>query len=103
MALQESKIIAILVAILGCLSFIFAIIAENKKPPQGIPIQRKNVVICKYPSDLSVVLGILSVVALLLSAIVGHVAVYFPYKGKSVPSRALFRNAALLVFFIIAE
>lgn len=31
MALQESKIIAILVAFLGSLSFIFAIIAENKK------------------------------------------------------------------------
>lgn len=73
------------------------------QPTHGIPIQGKNVVICKYPSDPSVVLGILSVVALLLSAIVGHVAVYFPYKGKSVPSHALFRSAALLVFFIIAE
>ncbi|CAL9777997.1 unnamed protein product [Musa acuminata subsp. burmannicoides] len=103
MALQESKIIAILVAFLGSLSFIFAIIAENKKPTQGIPIQGKNVVICKYPSDPSVALGILSLLALLLSAIVGHVAVYFPYKGKSVPSHALFRSAALLVFFIIAE
>ncbi|CAL9144590.1 unnamed protein product [Musa hybrid cultivar] len=47
--------------------------------------------------------GLLSVVALVLAAIAGHAAVYFPYKGKSVPRNALFRSATLSTFFVLAE
>ena len=73
------------------------------QPAQGTPIIGKDVVVCKYPSDPVIAFGSLAIVSLLLSAIVGHVAVYFPYKGKSVPSNALFQNTILLPFFIVAE
>ncbi|KAJ6845713.1 uncharacterized protein M6B38_286345 [Iris pallida] len=101
MALTSSQI-ALTVAFFGSFAFIFGVIAENKKPPFGTPIQGKGVVICKFPSDPTVALGALSVVALLLSAISGWFAVFFPYQGKSVPKEALFRSTALTVFFIIA-
>ncbi|KAK6145143.1 hypothetical protein DH2020_021963 [Rehmannia glutinosa] len=54
------KQMSLTVATLGVLSFIFGVIAENKKPAAGTPITGKGVVICKYPSDPSVVLGYLS-------------------------------------------
>ncbi|KAG1339166.1 hypothetical protein COCNU_04G014720 [Cocos nucifera] len=72
-------------------------------PPSGTPIVGKGVVICKFPSDPTIALGSFSVVMLFLAVIVGHVAVYFPYKGKSVPQQALFRSTPLVVFFVIAE
>ncbi|CAL9056913.1 uncharacterized protein LOC135677221 [Musa acuminata AAA Group] len=103
MAIHQSTKIALCVAFLGCLSFLLGILAENKKPAQGTPIIGKDVVVCKYPSDPVIAFGSLAIVSLLLSAIVGHVAVYFPYKGKSVPTSSLFQNTTLFVFFIIAE
>ncbi|KHG07105.1 hypothetical protein F383_33826 [Gossypium arboreum] len=63
---------ALIVASLGVLSFIFGVIAENKKPAAGTPISGKDVVICKYPSDPSVVLGYLSVAFLILSTLTGY-------------------------------
>ncbi|KAG6485368.1 hypothetical protein ZIOFF_053909 [Zingiber officinale] len=66
MALEQSGKIGSFVIILGFLSFILAIVAENKKPPFGTPIQGKGVVICKFPSDPTVLVGSLSVVALVL-------------------------------------
>ncbi|XP_065043506.1 uncharacterized protein LOC103987902 isoform X2 [Musa acuminata AAA Group] len=103
MALNQTTKIALAVAFFGSLSFIFGVIAENKKPPYGTPIKGKDVVICKFPSDPTVALGSLSVVTLFLAAVIGHIAVYYPYKGKTVPNQALFCSTTLIVFLMIAE
>ncbi|KAG6485378.1 uncharacterized protein LOC122010574 [Zingiber officinale] len=103
MALEQSGKIGSFVTILGFLSFILAIVAENKKPPFGTPIQGKGVVICKFPSDPTVLVGSLSVVALVFTIIGGHVAVFFNYKGKVVSNNVLFGYSTLFVFFVIAE
>ncbi|KAG6501034.1 uncharacterized protein LOC121995187 [Zingiber officinale] len=103
MALEQSGKIGSFVIILGFLSFILAIVAENKKPAFGTPIQGKGVVICKFPSDPTVLVGSLSVVALVFTIIGGHVAVFFNYKGKAVSNNVLFGYSTLFVFFVIAE
>ncbi|XP_043715027.1 uncharacterized protein LOC122663412 [Telopea speciosissima] len=94
--------ISLTVAAFGVLAFIFGVVAENKKPASGTPITGKGVVICKYPSDPTVALGSLSIVALFLSACFGFFSVFYPYKGKSIPNEALFRSTTLVVFFIVA-
>ncbi|KAJ9702262.1 hypothetical protein PVL29_004144 [Vitis rotundifolia] len=96
------KQMSIIVATLGTLSFMFGVIAENKKPDSGTAIQGKGVVICKYPSDPTVVLGYLSVVFLLASTVAGYLSLFYPYKGKSIPQAAFFRSTSFLVFFNIA-
>ncbi|XP_042500603.1 uncharacterized protein LOC122078611 [Macadamia integrifolia] len=101
MAFQTAHI-SLTVAAFGVLAFIFGVIAENKKPAYGTPITGKGVVICKFPSDPTVALGTLSIVALFLSVCFGFFSVFYPYKGKSVPTEALFRNATMIVFFIVA-
>ncbi|KAF8389514.1 hypothetical protein HHK36_026209 [Tetracentron sinense] len=93
---------SLIVSAFGVLSFILGIVAENKKPAFGTPITGKGVVICKYPSDPTVVLGFLSVAFLAASAAVGFYSVFYPYKGKSVPHNALFRSTTLAVFFGVA-
>ncbi|KAG8491103.1 hypothetical protein CXB51_014245 [Gossypium anomalum] len=93
---------ALIVVSLGVLSFIFGVIAENKKPAAGTPISGKDVVICTYPSDPSVVLGYLSVAFLILSTLTGYWSLFYPYKGKSVPQSVLFQNTSFFVFFNIA-
>ncbi|WOL01936.1 hypothetical protein Cni_G10655 [Canna indica] len=103
MALDQTTKIALGLTFFGLLSFIFGVIAENKKPPYGVPIKGKDVVICEFPTDPTIALGSLSVVTLILAAIVGHIAVYFPYKGKAAPNNLLFRSASMFVFFIVAE
>ncbi|XP_058113437.1 uncharacterized protein LOC131256567 [Magnolia sinica] len=102
MAINRTAQIALSVAAFGSLAFIFGVIAENKKPAAGIPFSGKDVVICKYPSDPTVALGSLSVVTLFVATILGVVSMFYPYKGKSVPTEALFRSTTLLVFFVIA-
>ncbi|KAM7490698.1 hypothetical protein LguiA_033619 [Lonicera macranthoides] len=97
-----TKQMSLIVATLGSLSFIFGVIAENKKPPFGTPITGKGVVICKYPSDPTVVLGYLSVVFLVASTVAGYLSLFYPYKGKSIPQGALFQSTSFLVFFNIA-
>lgn len=101
MALKPSQL-ALVVAFFGILAFVFGVIAENKKPAAGTKIQGKGVIICKFPNDPTVSLGSLSVVALLISAVLGVIAVFFPYKGQFVPKAALFRSTSLTVFFCIA-
>ncbi|XP_020086492.1 uncharacterized protein LOC109708943 [Ananas comosus] len=103
MATNSTLRLALSVAFLGSLAFIFGVVAENKKPASGTIIHGKGVVICKFPNDPTVALGSLSIVALVATAIVGHFAVFFPYKGKSVPQEVLFRSTSLAVFFFIAE
>lgn len=90
------------VAALGMVSFIFGILAENKKPNEGFPIPGKGVVTCKYPSDPTVILGFFSIVSLAASAMLGAYSMFYPYKGKSAPQNALFQSTTLVVFFQIA-
>ncbi|RLN00132.1 uncharacterized protein C2845_PM06G08570 [Panicum miliaceum] len=103
MALSSSIRISLIVSFFGILAFVLGVIAENKKPAAGTPIPGKDVVICKFPSDPTLAMGSLSLVALVVAAIVGHVAIFFPYSGKSVPRGALFQSTSLTVFFVVAE
>ncbi|XP_051151496.1 uncharacterized protein LOC127265640 [Andrographis paniculata] len=96
------KQMAIIVGTLGVLSFMLGVIAENKKPASGTMITRKDVVICKYPFDRTVLLGYLSIAFLGASSLVGFCSLFYPYKKKSIPQGALFGNKAFLVFFNIA-
>lgn len=96
------KQMSLIVATFGTLSFILGIIAENKKPASGTPITGKDVVICKYPSDPTVVLGYLSTAFLVACTVVGYLSLFYPYKGKAVPQSALFRHTNFVVFFNIA-
>jgi len=96
------KQMSLIVATFGVLSFIAGVIAENKKPASGTVINGKGIVICKYPSDPTVVLGYLSVGFLALCTAFGYFSLFYPYKGKSVPQAALFRSTSFLVFFNIA-
>lgn len=72
------------------------------QPAAGTKIQGKGVIICKFPNDPTVSLGGLSIVALLISAALGVIAVFYPYKGQSVPKDALFRSTSLTVFMGVA-
>ncbi|KAL2547971.1 hypothetical protein Fot_09501 [Forsythia ovata] len=96
------KQMSMIVSTFGVLSFILGVIAENKKPASGTVISGKGVVICKYSSDPTVVLGYLSVAFLALCTAFGYLSLFYPYKGKSVPQAALFRNTSFVVFFNIA-
>lgn len=103
MALSATLRISLSVAFFGVLAFVLGVIAENKKPASGTPILGKDVVICTFPSDPTLAMGSLSIVALVVAAIVGHVSIFFPYSGKSVPRGALFQSTSLTVFFVVAE
>lgn len=102
MALKQAVKISLAVSFFGLLAFVLGVIAENKKPASGTPIQGKGVIICQYPSDASVLLGILSIIFLFISMLLGFFSVFYPYNGKPVPTEALFRSTTLLVFFTIA-
>ncbi|KAI8547760.1 hypothetical protein RHMOL_Rhmol07G0220400 [Rhododendron molle] len=97
-----TKQMSLIVATFGALSFIFGVVAENKKPAAGTAIAGKGVVVCKYPSNPTVALGYLSVAFLIASTVAGYLSLFYPYKGKSVPQAALFRSTSFLVFFNIA-
>merc|ERR1712100_15091 len=83
---------AIIVGVLGLISFILGVLAETKKPAAGTPIPGKDVVICKYPSSPTVVLGSLSFVFLIASSVFGYLSVFYPYRGKQVPQSILFKS-----------
>lgn len=72
------------------------------KPAAGTPIPGKGMVICKYPSDPTVILGYISFAALIITTVVGYMSVFYPYNKRSIPSGALFRSKTMLVFFNIA-
>ncbi|KAG5592154.1 hypothetical protein H5410_042668 [Solanum commersonii] len=92
----------IIIVTLGVLSFIFGVIAENKKPANGTAILGKGVVICKYRSDHTVALGLLSVILLAASAVAGFSSLFYPYKGKSIPQAVLLRSTSFIVFLNVA-
>ncbi|GAB2276044.1 hypothetical protein Dimus_010786 [Dionaea muscipula] len=96
------KQMALITAFFGIISFICGVIAENKKPAAGTPIQGKDVLFCKYPSNPYVLLGYLSVGFLILSSVAGYLSISYPYKKRSIPYSALFRTKTMVVFFNIA-
>lgn len=96
------KHMALLTSFFGMASFICGVIAENKKPAAGTPIQGKDVVICKYPSDPTVALGYISVASLIVTTVVGYMSISYPYNKKSIPYAALFCSKTMIVFFNIA-
>ncbi|XP_022714651.1 uncharacterized protein LOC111274343 isoform X1 [Durio zibethinus] len=97
------KTMANTVAVFGMKSFVYGIVAENKKPLSGQPQISRGAdhIICKYPSDPTVVLGFLSIASLAVSVLVGCYSVFYPYKGKSVPRYVFFRSMSFFVFFLI--
>ncbi|KAJ9702261.1 hypothetical protein PVL29_004143 [Vitis rotundifolia] len=95
------KQMSVIVATLGVASFLFGIVAENKKPPSGTPTVGTGVIICKYQSDYTILLGFLSLGFLAASSAAGLGSVFYPYKGKSIPYNALFRNTTFTIFFNI--
>ncbi|XP_022981979.1 uncharacterized protein LOC111480966 [Cucurbita maxima] len=97
------KLMSLIVGTLGVISFIFGIVAENKKPASGTLIPGKGLVICKYPGDPTVALGFLSFLFLLASSIAGYTSLFYPYQGKSVPRGAMFKNGSFSVFFNVAQ
>ncbi|KAM4086265.1 hypothetical protein ACJW30_10G089800 [Castanea mollissima] len=101
MAITATKM-ALIVGTLGVISFIFGIFAETKKPAAGTPIAGKDVVICKYPSSPTVVLGYLSLLFLLASTVVAYLSLFYPYQGKSVPNSILFKSTNFTIFFNVA-
>ncbi|KAI3988468.1 hypothetical protein MKX01_026282 [Papaver californicum] len=80
------------VAFVGIVSFILGVVAENKKVSFLI-------LYFLYPT---VVLGSLSVVALVICTGLGFVYVFYPYKGQSVPEDALLQSIVLVVFIWVA-
>ncbi|CDP20874.1 unnamed protein product [Coffea canephora] len=96
------KQMSLIIATLGALSFIFGVVAENKKPASGTAVTVKDIVICNYPKDPTVALGICSIVFLVAASVAGYLSLFYPYRGKSVPQAALFRNTGFSVFFNIA-
>lgn len=93
---------ALMTSFFGICSFLCGVVAENKKPAAGTPIPGKGMVICKYPSDPTVILGYISFAALIITTVVGYMSVFYPYNKRSIPSGALFRSKTMLVFFNIA-
>ncbi|ESQ54082.1 hypothetical protein EUTSA_v10026302mg [Eutrema salsugineum] len=96
------KHMSLIVSLFGVLSFVLGVIAENKKPASGTPINGKGVIICKYPSDPTVALGYLSAAFLLACTVAGYKSLFISYKGKSVPNSVLFKSTSFSVFFNIA-
>ncbi|XP_022930199.1 uncharacterized protein LOC111436715 [Cucurbita moschata] len=96
------KIMSLTVATLGVISFIFGVVAENKKLASGTPIPSKGIVIYQYPADPTVALGYLSLAFLLASSIAGYFSLFYPYQRKSVPRGAFFKSTSFSIFFNIA-
>ncbi|XP_022974556.1 uncharacterized protein LOC111473246 [Cucurbita maxima] len=96
------KIMSLTVLTLGVISFIYGVVAENKKPASRTPIPGKGTVICQYPADPTVALGYLSVGFLLASSIAGYLSLFYPYQGKPVPRGAMFKSNTSSIFFNIA-
>ncbi|KAG0468076.1 hypothetical protein HPP92_017404 [Vanilla planifolia] len=99
MGFNPKPLLVICIIFLGISAFVLGILAEFKKPAFGTPIPGKDVVVCNYPKDPSVALGTLSAVSVLISTVVGVIAVHFPYEGKSVPSKALLSSQAIKIFY----
>lgn len=89
------------IAITGILSFIFGVVAENKKPGSGTGTTIGDLTYCSYPSDPSIGLGAASIVFLFVSSVLGAVSIFYPYGKKAIPAAALAKSKMLVVFGII--
>ncbi|KAI5056754.1 hypothetical protein GOP47_0028572 [Adiantum capillus-veneris] len=87
----------------GLLSFIFGIVAENKKPGSGFATQQGDLTYCVYPSDPYVPLGALSAIFLAAMSVLGVTSVFFAYNNKAVPVVSLARSKMLVTFGIISS
>jgi len=102
MALSQAGGFALLLTFPGLLAFVLGIIAENKKPTANQLTGNGGAVTCEYPKDPTIVLGVLSVVFLFVTAVLGGVALVFPYQGKRVPIGSLFKSKSLLTFTLLS-
>ncbi|XP_039682849.1 uncharacterized protein [Medicago truncatula] len=73
-------------------------------PAAGTPVPSNDrvSVTCRYPSDPTVVLGVLSTVFLIVSTVVGYMSLFYPYKGKIVPQGAMLKHFCFSAFFNVA-
>ncbi|KAL8141382.1 hypothetical protein V2J09_007403 [Rumex salicifolius] len=103
MAIRMSHM-ATLSFLLGAVSFVVGVIAENMKPESGTPVQGKDVIICNYPSASHqyVVLGFVSLGFLALSALVGMASLSLSYNKRAIPSSALYASSTMTTFYYIA-
>ncbi|KAL6841293.1 hypothetical protein ACP4OV_028811 [Aristida adscensionis] len=102
MALSQMAQFGLATASFGVLSFLLAVVAELKKPPFGTPIRGRDMVVCRFPPDPTAALGAMSTLAAACSAALGALAVFFPYGGRRIPTKALFAYTPLYVFFHVA-
>lgn len=98
---------AMILALPGIISFVLAVIAENKKPdPAAPPSLLYNSVMdettCYYRKDPTLPLGILSVIFLFISGVLAFLAFHYPYNGKVVSPAVLLRSTSLVVFSILS-
>jgi hypothetical protein len=98
---------ALLITCSGLIAFILGISAENQKPTamrvSGLTASGGDTAVtCVYPADPTIWLGSIAVVLLFVTAVKGLVAIVFPYQGKRVPVRALFKSTSLLTFTILS-
>ncbi|KAF3784323.1 hypothetical protein EJ110_NYTH30541 [Nymphaea thermarum] len=81
---------------------LFTTASKLVQPRAGEVTTLKDIVVCNFPHDHTVVLGSLSFIFLTLTTIFGFIAVFSPYNGKSIPAAGLFRCTSLLVFVVIS-
>lgn len=74
------------------------------QPAAGTPVPSNDrvSVTCRYSSDPTVVLGVLSTVFLIVSTVVGYMSLFYPYKGKIVPQGAMLKHFCFSAFFNVA-
>ncbi|MCO5612931.1 hypothetical protein L7F22_067204 [Adiantum nelumboides] len=96
MALGHVGILTSAIVVTGLLSFIFGIVAENKKPATGIATQQGD------SADPYVPLGALSAIFLAATSVLGVTSIFFAYNKEAVPVSALARSKMLVTFSIIS-
>eukprot|EP00250_Pteridium_aquilinum_P009537 c18737_g1_i1 orf=136-732(+) len=103
MALGQVGTLTSAIAVTGVLSFILGIIAENKKPANGVATTEGDLFYCVYPADPYVPLGAVSVFLLAAASVFGVLSIFYAYNQKSVPVAALARSKMLVAFGIISS
>lgn len=86
----------------GIASFILGVLAENAKPTDINLVSDGATTVCSYPKDSTPALGSAAVVFLFVSFLVAISSLIYPYDGKGVPLRALYKSAGLVVFVLLA-
>ncbi|KAL2609051.1 hypothetical protein R1flu_027624 [Riccia fluitans] len=104
MGLSQAGLAALILTVPGLLAFIFAVVAENKKPTddKAEQIFANGVTTCNFPDDPTIALGILAVIFLFISAILATVSFYYPFDKKPVSKSILWRSTSLVIFTILS-